>query len=392
MHTPPTEAESPSPSRRTTYALSVTPSDRLEKQILSPKKTATMSKNVKDAPSHSTSTTNGDEEIICLSSDEEEGSSSSKPSVPKPVAMSLPQVKTEPGAATPSEAAHTTNKKAATGLAGISTSDLQGLLKQLEVPGLLQNLLQPNVPVLATNNSQIEAQLEMLRNEEQRLQQLINQSPQQQQQNRSVHSPSANISRMNNYNCQIFTLPSQTPLTVVATTNMDSMTSTTTLRTQQQANQSQNQIPSQNRPAHHPIQIKAEFKPVLSDAVPAESARPPPLHSTHQPTPNASRPIKTEDMTTVIECCLCPDQITAPSRTAASDAYTAHLMSHLEIMSEEKNCPRCASTFGDKANMVEHFLKTHGMLQKLQCPQCPRQFWLRKSFNRHAETHIIMLD
>ena len=112
----------------------------------------------------------------------------------------------------------------------------------------------------------------------------------------------------------------------------------------------------------------------------------------------SSQPIKSEPMSQEMRtCCLCDKTLEgAPSASALDEMYTEHLMGHLEDSSYDSSCPKCPMKFDQKPAMAEHVLKTHGQLKKPKCSYCLREFWMRRSLNKHiAETHdddCITLD
>ena len=355
-------------------------------------------------------------------------------------------------------------------------------LQQSDIQAVLQQLL-PSPSGSSSNadpTANIQALLATLQQEEQMLLQQIN----SQRQNSASSSGGPTINTLNNYNCQIFTLPNQMPISVTATSNPDK-TSTATLTSmlaqqlgqgqQQQGQKQQGQQQQQqqfSRGPQTPVRIKQEMKytppshhglmPTSSSISVSSSENS--IHSstaknvtqsastsrsstassgndgsnfqsnkgansqtynsatfqnnnnnnnngnlhgnnngatcpTNTPSSSAIRVVKKEaDATsaTTIACCLCSKDIEGVSVSALADIYTAHLMQHLETIMDDSHCPKCPMNFEQKASMVEHFLRTHGQMKKLQCEFCPREFWLRKYLNQHlADKHeddCITLD
>ena len=353
----------------------------------------------KATPKAAVSSSNDPEEI-CLSSDEEEDQTSAPPSHSTPVSF---RVKKEPGASVKGPE-NLLTQAGLSNFSGLNPNDIQDLLKQFLTPGMGSKMpLDPTV---------IQALLATLQKEEQSLmQQIEKQTP----------SPAPTINTLNNYNCQIFTLPNQSPFNVTATTNPD-LSNTATLTTLMAHQLEQQQRMMSANPAQMmsstPARVKQEPKfqqnsPLIT---PRASTTPQshrgsssgnssfhlaPKLSTSGPyttTPNAVRVIKKEaDNTpaTTVACCLCAKSMEAVSVSALADVYTAHLMEHLEAY-DDPVCPKCRISYEQKASMVEHFLRTHGQMKKLRCDFCPREFWLRKYLNQHvAEKHeddCITLD
>ena len=88
-------------------------------------------------------------------------------------------------------------------------------------------------------------------------------------------------------------------------------------------------------------------------------------------------------------CPICPRHF----ESDGNDDYRRHLLHHVDSEEDETACPACPFANMDAKLVLEHFMFTHGNLDKFCCSHfgCDRKFWVHKDYLRHLKNHNIVL-
>ena len=91
-----------------------------------------------------------------------------------------------------------------------------------------------------------------------------------------------------------------------------------------------------------------------------------------------------------LTCCpVCPRHF----RIGGNDNYRRHLLHHVYTEEDETACPACPFTNMDPKLVLEHFMMTHGNLDRFYCSHfgCDRKFWVQRDYLRHFKNHDIVV-
>ena len=132
---------------------------------------------------------------------------------------------------------------------------------------------------------------------------------------------------------------------------------------------------SYQAPKQLPDQAPNQLPDQLSEQPPVKVE--PTMSSSLSPSSSSTQPM--------IKCPVCPQNFESRDK----DDYRRHLLHHVDEEDDETVCPACPFASMDAKLVVEHFMSTHGNLDKLRCTHfgCNRKFWVQRDYLRHLKNH-----